>query len=264
MALSSAKMLPLQPLPSSPSPIKPLPPARTQTAKNDLTESPGLSPPLSSLTSIKVEGSIPIEMRAKQLSAADITFANIPFLVTIFIVVAAATVNYFINRKTIENQDNHSRLGRQAEHQNKVSEYRHTWLQEVRNTAAELIKTIYEAQNYLMQWNLTRSYREAGGTEEMMAEWSERLPILWKQEKAAAAEMHKYTAKLKLLFKKNDPQVLRLFSLIDETLNKIGNTALVNVDNELISEIISELQVVLKNEWEVTKHRIVYETENTK
>lgn len=228
---------------------------------------PGVPAPLPtqpSLTSIKVEGSIPVEIRAKHLSATEVLLANIPFLVTICVIVAAALVNYFVNRKTIENQDRHSRLGRQAEHQNKVSEYRHAWLQEVRNTSSELIKTIYEAQNYLMQWNLTRGYRENGGTDEQMAEWSERLSVLWKKEKAAAAEMYKYTAKLKLLFKKNDPQVSRLFSLLDVTLTKVGNLDLVHVDDKSIADIIAELQVILKNEWEVTKSRIVHETDGSK
>jgi hypothetical protein len=97
-----------------------------------------------------------------------------------------------------------------------------------------------------------------------MAEWAKRLPALLKQEKVAAAEMYKYTTKLKLLFKKNDPQVSQLFSLLDITLDKVGNLNLVHVDAISIAAIIAELQVILKNEWEVTKSRITYETEGSK
>lgn len=217
-------------------------------------------PPQPTLTSIKVEGSVPLEMRTKQMSTGDIFMANLPFMVTIFVVVAAAIVNYFVNRKTINNQDKNSRLGRQADHQNTVSEYRHAWLQEVRDTAAELIKTVYEAQHALMMWNLTRGYRDEGGSDEKMKEWNERLPVLYLKEKEAAAEMYKYTAKLKLLFKKNDQQVVRLFTLLDATLNKVGNLDLVRIEEQTIAEIVGELQVVLKNEWEVTKSRILNET----
>lgn len=215
--------------------------------------------PQAVLTSIKVEGSIPLEMRNKQMSTGDIFFSNLPFLVTICVVVAASFVNYLVNRKTIQNQEKNSQLGRQADHQNKVSEYRHAWLQEVRNTAAELIKTIYEAQHTLMMWNLTRGYRDKGGSEEQMNEWKERLPVLYLKEKEAAAEMYKHTAKLKLLFKKNDQQVAQLFTLLDATLSKVGNLDLMHVDKEAIDEIVGELQIVLKNEWEVTKSRILNE-----
>jgi hypothetical protein len=218
--------------------------------------SPAALPAQRALTSVKIEGSIPVELQAKQLSAGDIILTNIPFLVTIVIVIAAATVNYFVNRKTINNQDHNARKGRQAEHQNKISEYRHAWLQELRDTAAELIQKIYEAQNYLMQWNLTRERREHGGTDEQIAEWTERLVELWKQEKNAAAEMYKYVAKLKLLFKKNDPQVTQLFILLDATLAKVGDLKLVHVDDASIAMIIAELQIILKDEWEVTKTRI--------
>jgi len=193
------------------------------------------------------------------MSAGDIFLSNIPFLVTIFIVAAASLVNYLVNRKTIQNQEKNSKLSRQADHQNKVSDFRHAWLQEVRDTAAELIKTIYEAQHTLMMWNLTRGYRDQGGTDEQMIEWKERLPVLYLKEKEVAAEMYRHTAKLKLLFKKNDPQVARLFILLDATLSKVGNLDLVRIDEKPIAEIVGELQIVLKNEWEVTKSRIMDE-----
>jgi len=212
--------------------------------------------PQPALTSIKVEGSIPVEMRNKQMSVGDIVLSNIPFLVTICVVVAASIVNYCVNRKTIQNQEKNSQLGRQAEYQNKVSEYRHAWLQEVRNTAAELVKTIYEAQHNLMMWNLTRGYRDNGGSEEQVKEWNEQLPVLYLKEKEAAAEMYRYTAKLKLLFKKNDQQVARLFELLDTTLRKVGDRNLTHIDEIAIAEIVGEIQIVLKNEWEVTKSRI--------
>ncbi len=224
-----------------------------QVASNALT-SVTLQP---ALISMKVEGSIPLEIRNKQMSAGDIFLSNLPFLVTIFVVVAASAVNYLVNRKTIQNQEKNSRLGRQADHQNKVSEYRHAWLQEVRNTAAELIKTIYEEQHTLMMLNLTRDNQDKGVTLEEIKEWKEELKALYLKDKVLAAEMHKHTAKLKLLFKRNDQQVARLFTLLDATLSKVGNLELVHIDEEAIAEIVGELQIVLKNEWEVTKNRIL-------
>jgi hypothetical protein len=77
-------------------------------------------------------------------------------MVTISIVVGSALVTYLVNRKAIANQGKQADLSRNAEHENKISEFRHHWLQEVRNTAAELATSIHECQIHLVLTNLAR------------------------------------------------------------------------------------------------------------
>jgi hypothetical protein len=218
-------------------------------------------PPLarSQLSLLKVEGTIPVEIKPQPVDVPHVFLANIPFLVTIVVVVAAAAVNYFVNRRTILNQETQSAKSRQAEHQNKISEYRHAWLQELRNTSAEFIKAVYDAQSTLMQWNLSRDYVNDSASyedEKKFLEYKAKLPVLYVQEKQAAAELYKYSSKIKLLFKKDDPQVAKLFQLLDGLCGKVGNLELRGIETSVIDEVVLELQTILKHEWEVTKERI--------
>src|SRR5471030_1074040 len=57
-----------------------------------------------------------------------------PFYITILVIVSGGIVNYWLSTRTMENQTSEAAQGRQADHQNKISEYRHAWLQELRDT----------------------------------------------------------------------------------------------------------------------------------
>lgn len=76
-------------------------------------------------------------------------------------------------------------------------------------------------------------------------------------ERAAAAEIHKYVAKIKLLFKPADAQTLKLFSLLNQVVEQVGNTEVRQLNNAIIEEIVTEVQIILKTEWEITKTRMV-------
>ncbi len=100
---------------------------------------------------IKAESTIPIELVQSSKDFMDIMFSNIPFLVTICVVVCAATVTYRSNRKSVESQNRLSQAtlekqtilaneAKDAEHQNKISEFRHQWIQEVRGTSLNYLK----------------------------------------------------------------------------------------------------------------------------
>ena len=58
------------------------------------------------------------------------------------------------------------------------------------------------------------------------------------------------------MFKKNDPQAVRLFALLDQVLQNIGDSRVRQLDHKIIEEIVAELQIILKSEWEITKARM--------
>ena len=153
-------------------------------------------------------------------------------------------------------------MARQADHQNKISEYRHSWLQELRNTAAELVKAIHEAQNTLLQMNLSRDYADQAvrhEDEELEAQQRQKASELYQKERLIGAEIYKFTSKIKLLFKHGDPQAAGLFNLLDAVKSKLGDLEIRQLDDKIIDEITSELQIILKDEWEVTKRMIARE-----
>ena len=185
---------------------------------------------------------------------------NLGFWITICVVLTAAVVNYILTNRSIRNQTQLAAMARQADHQNKISEYRHAWLQELRNTAAELVKAIHEAQNTLLQMNLSRDYAKNAvkhEDEEFKIQQRQRVSDLYQKERLIGAEIYKFTSKIKLLFKQDDPKAVALFKLLDAVKAKLGDLEIRQLDDKVIDEITSELQVILKDEWEETKKRIV-------
>lgn len=185
--------------------------------------------------------------------------SNLSFYITIAVVVTAGAVNYWLSSRTMGNQSLEATKSRQADHQNKVSEYRHAWLQELRTTASDLIKAIHDGQSALMRTNLSRDYREAAqqrGDPDAAKENHEQVRLGYATEAAAASEIHKYISKIKLMFKPSDPQALKLFSLLNKVIESIGNIETRRLDSAIIEEIVAELQIILKTEWETTKTRM--------
>lgn len=187
---------------------------------------------------------------------------NLGFWITICVVLTAAVVNFILANQGIRNQTQLAAMARQADHQNKISEYRHSWLQELRNTAAELVKAIHEAQNTLLQMNLSRDYADQAvrhEDEELEAQQRQKASELYQKERLIGAEIYKFTSKIKLLFKHGDPQAAGLFNLLDAVKSKLGDLEIRQLDDKIIDEITSELQIILKDEWEVTKRMIARE-----
>ena len=209
-------------------------------------------------STVKIDGFIPIEIKHQALDWINIFLNNIPFLVTICVVLGSAIVTYRINKKSIDNQNEQSSKARTADHENKISEFRHNWLQEVRNTASELIKSIHCCQNHLMLTNLSRDYRDSAkqrGDEEGVKIFQKDVSDNYNKQNEHVANFHMHSAKIKLLFKNGDEQTENLFQLIDDAREKMSNTETRSLDNQKIDNVISELQIILKNEWEVTKTR---------
>jgi hypothetical protein len=184
-----------------------------------------------------------------------------PFYITIFVIVTAGLVNYALNVRTMGNQTNEATRGRQADHQNKISEYRHAWLQDLRDTASELVKAIYQAQSALMRSNLSRGYRDSPAHQnDVVAAGKHQEAVLAAaaEERVAVAEMRKYVAKIKLLFKPNDAQAAQLFLLLAEIIGATNDSKVVSIDDTVVNDIVAEIQVILKAEWETTKKRMAH------
>lgn len=216
---------------------------------------------------IKVESLIPIEIKQNALGWQDILLNNIPFLVTIVIVLGSAIVTFFISRKNIKTQEQQSSINRQAEHENKISEFRHEWLNNLRDTSSELSKCLHLCQMTNLQQNCSIDYKKSAVTaqdEDSVLKYQKDINEHYKNYIGHRANFYQLHAKVKLMFKKDDPQAEKLMDHLKQARENMGNDS-ISLDNALIDNIVSELQVILKNEWEVTKNRTwVKGTEQTR
>lgn len=214
---------------------------------------------------LKTEGNIPIEIIRTSIGWQDILLNNLPFIITIAIISAAAIVTYRSNRKSVETQNEIASKSRQEEHENKISEFRHSWLQEVRETGSELIQIIHECQYFTKIQNSFHKDEESVANEDNKLVLERNLKAMensFDKLIMKRSEFYKKEAKLRLLFKKDDKETVELFKLIHSVKASIGSTTIDSLDDNVIKNITSELQVVLKNEWEVTKNRTWLKTYN--
>lgn len=187
--------------------------------------------------------------------ALKIILDNLPFLLTICIVVAAALVNYWSNRKSVESQNKLAERARSAAHEDKISEFRHSWLQELRNTSSELSKTLHESKMYY-----TLKDREFGFSVQMSGVSNGNNEHLEKSSKfeskyiQSRADFYRLHSKLVLLFKPSDSQTTELMTLLDDIRSALYENP-EKVNDYMIDSVLVELQKILKTEWETTKSR---------
>ncbi|MEZ8103445.1 hypothetical protein [Vibrio bivalvicida] len=206
---------------------------------------------------IKAESLIPIEIKQTALSGKTILLNNVPFLVTIAIVLGSAVVTFYISRKNIKTQEEQSAINRQAEHENKISHFRHEWLNNLRDTASELVKCLHLCQISNLQRNQSRELRDAArkyDDDKLYIENQNKIRNHYSDLIDHRADFYQLHAKIKLFFKANDSNAEKLLSLLTQARNQMGNGS-ITFDDALIDSIVNELQVILKNEWEVTKDR---------
>jgi len=214
---------------------------------------------------LKSEGSIPIEIIRTPYNSQEILLNNLPFLVTIVIISVAAVVTYWSNRASVKAQNEIASKSRKEEHENKISEFRHDWLQEVRETGSELIQIIHECQYFTKMHNY---YQENAknvadqGNEIILKSNITEMENTFNSLISKRSEFYKKEAKLKLLFKKGDEDVMKLFNLLQSIKSKIGSENINSLDDDVIQKVTNELQTVLKTEWEVTKNRTWLKTHN--
>lgn len=204
------------------------------------------------------DGPIPIQVLKPDLGLLDIFLHNLPFILTILIVVCAAVVTYRSNRKSVESQNELAAQRRQDEHENKISEFRHQWLQEVRETAASLCQIIHELQIYIVQRNIAQeSFKQSGheGDISNADRFSEEVREYNEKLKERRSNYYCLYSKLQLLFKKDEPSTSALFELLESIKDSIYDSNTTALEDHKIKQVIECLQVVLKSEWEVTKDR---------
>lgn len=187
--------------------------------------------------------------------AMTIILNNLPFLITICIIIAAATVTFRSNRKSVESQNELAEKARNAAHEDKISEFRHSWLQEVRNTSSELSKILHECRMYY-----TLRQREVDYSIQMSASTTGNKGHLENCDKFEAkyvqsrSDFYKLHSKLVLLFKPSDSQTTILMELLDDIRTALYENPL-QVSDDMVDSVLSELQRILKTEWETTKSR---------
>lgn len=214
--------------------------------------------PVDASVTINTDGSIPIEIVNTPVGWQEIILNNLPFLITILIVATAATVTYLSNRKSVASQNEIANKARIEEHENKISEFRHHWIQEVRETVSLLCQILYELQFHITQRNIARgNEREAmkNNDEEAGAGFEKSANESYKQLIKKRVQYYRVSTKLKLLFKKDEPSTVLVFDIINDMNNEVYDFDKTKLEESKIDEIVSSFQEVLKSEWEVTKER---------
>ena len=205
---------------------------------------------------LKSEGSIPIELTKAISSWQDILLNNLPFLITICIISLAAFVTYRTNKASISSQNDLATKARKEEHENKISEFRHQWLQEVRETSSKLIQIIHDCQFYTKMWNICMQDVKKNDLANIIDKGLIiSLENYFDKVAQKRSDFYKYEAKLKLMFKKDEKETKKLFEIIESVKETIAKQETMSLDDEKIDKIICELQTVLKTEWEATKNR---------
>ncbi|EGR1394014.1 hypothetical protein [Vibrio parahaemolyticus] len=181
--------------------------------------------------------------------------SNLPFLVTVVVVLSAATVTYRSNRRSVESQNQLAEKARDAAHQDKISEFRHKWLQEVRETSADLAKVYHDCRiNHFLKEREFEFSIKMSGTPTGNEEHLKNCELYESKFINSRLEFYKLSSKLFLLFKPRDPQVIELTSKINEiTLSLKENPSRLSDDD--IEFVLCNVQKLLKHEWEVTKSR---------
>lgn len=190
-----------------------------------------------------------------RLEVMAVILNNLPFLITICIIIAAATVTYRSNRKSVESQNELAEKARNAAHEDKISEFRHSWLQEVRNTSSELSKTLHECKMFYTLKQ--REFDHAGqmsGTESGNQQHLDNGEKFEEKYIQSRSDFYKLHSKLVLLFKPSDSKTSKLMNLLNDVRTALYDNPL-QVNDDKIDSVLAELQKILKTEWETTKSR---------
>ena len=129
-------------------------------------------------------------------------------MITALIVLAAATVTYRSNRRSVESQNDLARKGREEEHENKISEFRHQWIQEVRETVSRLCQLMHEMQQNIVERNLAKGNLDTAirhGDDEAGDGYESIMQECYRKLVSQRSDFYLTSSKLKLLFKKSDP-----------------------------------------------------------
>ncbi|WPK51889.1 hypothetical protein [Vibrio fluvialis] len=207
---------------------------------------------------IEAKERLPIEIVQTSKSTFELILTNLPSIISIVTVIAAGWFTYKLNRKLIENQSYLATTARDAEHENRISEFRHQWLQDVRNTGSELCQRIIEMQILTTHRNMAIECRDSSdkkGDTEATKCFQEDVSKYYDRLLDTRSHFYNCSSRLKLLFKKDEPQTSKLFNCIDAVDSLFEDLETTIISKSQIDEVISSLQEVLKAEWEVTKSR---------
>lgn len=198
---------------------------------------------------LKVDSTVPVQVSNASSSFMEAMANNLPFMITIIIVLCAAGATVWSNLRSIKSN-------RDADHQNKISEFRHHWLQEVRETASELIETIYKCHTHSFDYKVSNAERDLFPNDsDEFKKISDDIGNNYDLLRVNIAKFHRLHSKLKLFFKKDEPETVELFKLLQVVHDKAVTVDEFTTSDTEVDEIIEALQIVLKSEWDATKDR---------
>jgi hypothetical protein len=200
---------------------------------------------------INAAENIPIEIIQEASTWQGVMLDNLPFMITVLIVLAAATVTYRSNRNSINSQND------------LATEFRHHWIQEVRESSAKTCQVIHEMQTIVSERNIAlRNRKQAAlnGDSKEEIHYMNIVSSSYSKLIEKRSDFYYFTSKVKLLFKKEEPSTEGLFVLLRKAKDELYDFDKSNLNDEMIDDIISEFQDILKSEWETTKERSWHKT----
>ncbi len=207
-----------------------------------------------------IEGSkLAVEMVSNGWSPTVIAPIAAAFI-TISVIVLTTILNFKNSKKMLDHQSKFEQKRLKAEHEDKVSEFRHEWLKEVRSVSSELYriiedihilcpKTEYHKSEATKIKNAVKS--NISNNPSYIQHMNMHNDYLEKVHSLYSLYLLNYS-KLNLLFKSSDSDFSAAIALIHINEGEADIDKLRNADARLF---ISKMQVILKNEWEVTKTR---------
>lgn len=207
---------------------------------------------------VALKGKIPLELVGPTSTWQDVLVQNLPFIITALIVVAAATVTYRSNRSSVASQNSLAQQSRQDDHENKISEFRHQWLQEVRETGSQLCQVVHELHFLSVRRNIAVDNRHEAakhGDDDALEEFQKEIDDVFEPLSEKRSQYYRLASKLKMLFKQDEPEAKHLFKVLDGVKKDVYDFNTMTLKDEKIEVIVNELQRILKTEWEVTKSR---------
>lgn len=119
-----------------------------------------------------------------------------------------------------------------------------------------MIRVMHDCQIANMERNMAQYARDKSSENgEDISHLSEELKSKYENLMSNRSEFHELYGKIFLLFKSSDSESRELFKYLDCFREKVGDSTSYSVNYSFMDNVISELQNILKEEWEVTKAR---------
>lgn len=196
-----------------------------------------------------VEGSkLAVEMVSNGWITPTVIAPAAAALITISVVGFTTLLNYRNSKKMIEHQGTVEKRRLEAEHKDRISEFRHQWLYELRAASSEIFQIVESVKRVTAIVESLKSDMDLAEKQqdtEAYDRYQKRWLLHTKKVLELSDQYQALFAKLFLLFKPDDESLVVVNRLRVDRIGEIRG-----IDNQ---QFLTEMQKILKREWEVTK-----------